>query len=75
MHFSKLFPFQSSILLEGFWASSNWKYKYAKVSLPSTMEVVDLENLVVHPYCGPKNLKAFSAYTLFEDFNNGDFVS
>jgi hypothetical protein len=35
---------------------------------------VDLEDLVMHLYCGQKNLKLVLTYTLFRDFNNGDFV-
>jgi hypothetical protein len=35
---------------------------------------VDLEDLVMHPYCGQNNLKLVLTYTLFKDFNNGDFV-
>jgi hypothetical protein len=57
LHLSKSLPFQSSTILEGFWPSNNWRYKYAKALLPSTMKVVDLEDLVMHPYCGSKNLK------------------
>jgi hypothetical protein len=38
------------------------------------MEVVDVEDPIMCPYCGPKNLKPSSAYTPFKDFNNGDFV-
>jgi hypothetical protein len=40
----------------------------------STMLIVDLEDLVIRPYCGPKNLKLVPTYTPFRDFNNGDFV-
>jgi hypothetical protein len=47
---------------------------YARVELPSTTLLVDLEDLVICPYCGPKNLKPAPAYTLFKDLNNGDFV-
>jgi hypothetical protein len=45
-----------------------------KVELSSTNQVVDLENPVMRPYCGPNNLKPILAYTLFRDFNNGNFV-
>jgi hypothetical protein len=38
------------------------------------MLVVDLEDPVIHPYCGPKNLKLAPTYTSFKDINNGDFV-
>jgi hypothetical protein len=47
---------------------------YAKVELPSTTPVVDLEDLIISPYCGPKNLKSVLTYTMCRDFNNGDFV-
>jgi len=36
--------------------------------------VVDLEDLVIRPYCGPKNLKPIPTYTSFKDLNNGYFV-
>jgi hypothetical protein len=35
------------------------------------MSIVDSEDLVTCPYCGPKNLKLTPTYTLFKD---GDFV-
>ncbi len=47
---------------------------YAKVQLSSTRPVVDLEDLVIRPYCGPKNLKSTLAYAPFRNINNGDFV-
>jgi len=36
------------------------------------MEVIDSKDLVMHPNCGPKNLKL--AYILFKDFKVGKFV-
>jgi hypothetical protein len=45
-----------------------------KVELPSTSPVVDPKESIMHPYCGPKNLKLAPLYTLFKDFKNGDFV-
>jgi hypothetical protein len=60
--------------LEGVWISNNWKLNYARVELLSTTSVVDLEDLVIHLYCGPKNLKLAPVYTLLRNFNNGDFV-
>ncbi len=74
LHLSKSLPFQSSTLLEGFWPLGNWRSNYARASLPTRMEVDDVEYLIMHPYCGPKNLKPSLAYTLFKDFNSGDFV-
>jgi len=47
---------------------------YARIELPSTTPIVDLEDLVICLYCGPKNLKPTPAYALFRDLNNGDFV-
>jgi hypothetical protein len=37
------------------------------------MAIVDLEDLIIHPYCGPKNLKPTPTYTMFKIFNNGVF--
>jgi hypothetical protein len=45
-----------------------------RAELSSTNHVVDSKNLVMHPYCGPKNLKPTLAYTLFRNLNNGNFV-
>ncbi len=42
--------------------------------MPSTTSVVDLENPVICPYCGPKNLKPIPTYTPFRNINSGDFV-
>jgi hypothetical protein len=74
LHLTKPLLIQGCILLEGFWPSNNWKLNYARVKLLSIMSVVDLEDLVICPYCGPINMKPILAYTLFRNFNNGDFV-
>jgi hypothetical protein len=37
------------------------------------MPIVDLEDPIILPYCGLKNLKLVPAYTPFKDLNNGDF--
>jgi hypothetical protein len=47
---------------------------YARVELLSTTLVVDLEDLVIRPYCGAKNLKMALAYTSFKDIDNKIFV-
>jgi hypothetical protein len=73
-HLSKPLLAQRSILLKGFWPCNNWKLNYARVELPSTTPVIDLEDLVICPYCGPKNLKPPLAYTMFRDLNNGYFI-
>jgi hypothetical protein len=62
-------------ILEGFWLSNNWMFKYAKTKLLSTMQVVDWEDPIMHPYCGLKNLKPAPAYTSFKDLNNDFFFS
>jgi hypothetical protein len=38
------------------------------------MPIADSENPIIHPYCGPKNLKPAPTYTPFKNLNNGDFV-
>ncbi len=38
------------------------------------MDVVDPEDPIRVPYCGPKNMRPLIAYTPFKDFNVGDFV-
>ncbi len=38
------------------------------------MDVVDAENPVQLPYCGPKNMRPLTTYTPFTDLNVGDFV-
>ncbi len=67
-------PAQGSILLEGFWPWSNWKLNYARTKLPSIALVIDSKDPIIHPCCGPKNLKLVFTYTSFKDFNNEDFV-
>ncbi len=38
------------------------------------MLVVDLEDSIIRPYYGPKNLKSVPTYTSFKDLSNEDFV-
>jgi hypothetical protein len=38
------------------------------------MDVVDLEDPIRVPYCGPKNMKPLTAYKPFRYINVGDFV-
>jgi hypothetical protein len=68
-HLSKPLPLQRSTLLEGFWPSNNWRFNYAKVELLSTNQVIDLEDLVMCPYYGPKNLTPAPTYTPFRELN------
>jgi hypothetical protein len=58
----------------GFLAFEQLEINCTRASLPTRMEVVDVENLIMRPYCGAKNLKPSSTYTPFKDLNNGDFV-
>ncbi len=74
LHLSKLLFLQSSTLMECFWPLKNSSSNYVKASLLSTMEVVDVEDLVMCPYYGPRNLKIVLAYTPFKNLDNGDFV-
>jgi hypothetical protein len=74
LHLWKPLPAQGCTLLEGFWPSNNWKLNYARAKLLSTTSVVDFKDLVICPYCEPISMKPIFAYTLFRDFNNGDFV-
>jgi hypothetical protein len=34
------------------------------------MEFDDAKDPIMHPYCGPMNLKPFLTYTPFKDFKN-----
>jgi hypothetical protein len=38
------------------------------------MDIVDLEDPIWIPYCGPKNMRPLTTYTTFWDLNVGDFV-
>jgi hypothetical protein len=44
LYLSRPLPPQSTILLEGFWPSSNWRSNYVRVSLLTMMDIVDLED-------------------------------
>jgi hypothetical protein len=44
LHLSKSLRLQNTILLKGFWPSSNWRFNYVKVSLSIVMDVTDLED-------------------------------
>lgn len=57
--FFKIITSSSSIFLEGFWLSNNWKFNYVRAFLPPTMEVVNAKDLIITPYHGLKNLKTF----------------
>ncbi len=74
LHLSKSLPPQNSIIVEGFYPSKHWRFNYTRGLLPSTMEVIDLEDLIMCSYYGHRNLRPFLAYTIFKDINNGDFV-
>jgi hypothetical protein len=62
--------------LESFWPSSNWRVNYERASIPIVVGV-DLEDLVIPPYCGVKNMCPSSkivAYMPFHDLFVGNFV-
>jgi len=62
--------------LEGFWPSSNWRTYYEHASIPTIVDV-DLKDLVIPPYCGPRNMHPslnITAYTPFHDLFVGNFV-
>jgi hypothetical protein len=61
--FVKIVTSSSSIFLEGFWLSNNWKFNYVRAFLPPTMEVVNAKDLIITPYHGLKNLKTFLKIT------------
>jgi hypothetical protein len=48
-------PTQNSTLLEGFWPSSNWRCNHMQSAIPPIVDV-NPEDLVIVPYCGPKNM-------------------
>ncbi len=62
--------------MEGFWPSSNWRANYESASICTIVDV-DLEGLVILPYCGPKNMcpsLSTIAYTPFHDLFVGNFI-
>jgi len=70
-------PQQNLILLEDFWLISNWKTNHVRFSLPTPLVLDDIEDPIVLPYCGPKNMKLslnIVAYTPFRDLLQGDFI-
>jgi len=73
LHLSKLTSSKFNTF-GGFLAFEQLEINCTRASLPTRMEVVDVEDLIMRPYCGPKNLKPSPTYTPFKDLNNGDFV-
>jgi hypothetical protein len=62
--------------LASFWPSSNWKVNYECASIPTVVDV-DLEDLVIPPYYGPRSMHPYLstiAYTPFCDFFVSSFV-
>ncbi len=69
-------PTQNSTFLEGFWPFDNWRSNHVRSSIPPIIDA-NLEDLVIAPYCGPKNMRPSLktiVYTLFRDLGLGDFV-
>ncbi len=48
-------PTQSSMFLEGFQPSSNWRFNYLQSSILAIIDI-DHEDLVIIPYYGAKNM-------------------
>ncbi len=72
----KTYPTTKFYSLEGFWPSSNHKVNYECTSIPIVVDV-DLEDLVIPPYCGLKNMHLYLrivAYILFHDLFVGNFI-
>jgi len=66
---SKPIPQQSSILLAGFWPSNNWRANYECASIHTIVDV-GLEDPVIPPYCGFRNMHpslSIVAYMSFRD--------
>ncbi len=42
--------------------------------MATTIVSVDPKDPIKHLYCGPKNMKPLTTYTLFKDLNDHDFV-
>jgi len=67
---SKPIPLQSLVFSKGFWLTSNWKVNHVRFLIPSIPIFDDIKNLVILPYCGPKNMKMSlntTTYTPFRD--------
>jgi hypothetical protein len=74
---SKPIPQQSHVLLEGFWSTSNWKVNHMRFSIPSVPIFDNMEDPVIPPYYGPKNMKSSLStitYNPFKDLHEGDFL-
>jgi hypothetical protein len=73
---SRPIPQQSFVLLEGFWPSSNWRSNYEHASILIVVDV-DLEDLVILPYCSPRSMRhslSITTYMPFHDLFVIDFV-
>jgi hypothetical protein len=51
-----------------------WLISTNEALLSTIMDIVDVEDLVQLPYCGPKNMKPLTTYTPFRDLNVGNFM-
>jgi len=51
-----------------------WLISTNEALLSTIMDIVDVEDPVQLPYCGPKNMKPLTTYTPFRDLNVGDFM-
>jgi hypothetical protein len=74
---SKPIPQQSPILLEGFCSTNNWKDNHVRFYIPFVPIFDDMEDPIILPYCGLKNMKpslSTTTYTPFRDLHEGDFL-
>jgi hypothetical protein len=74
LHLFGLLPYQNATVLDDVWFSSNWKSKYYRALLSTTIVDDDPKDPILCPYRGLKNMRPSTAYTPFRDFNGEDFV-
>ncbi len=73
---SNLLPIQNSTLLESFWPLRNWRSNHMQGAIPPIVDV-DPKDLVITPYCGPKNMQPslkIVVYILFRNLGLCEFV-
>ncbi len=69
-------PWQSFVILEGFWPFNSWKTNYEHASICTVVDV-DPKNPIILPYCGFRSMCPFLnivAYTPYCDLFIGNFV-
>jgi hypothetical protein len=74
LHLSRPLPCQNATFLDSVWSLSNWKSNYYRALLLTIVVDVDLEDPILCPYYGLKNMRPSITYAPFRDFNGEDFV-